>query len=799
MTARRSLQDLVFIGIVSAAVLAYELQLTRILSVHYWSYYASMIVSLAMLGFAASGTALFLLARRKRGAAPLLPGMTLCFAVALPVCPPIAEAIPSLPLVVLWDPQQLLLFAADYLVLSLPFFFGGFLIGHFFTAGGLRPGRVYFANMFGSGLGITAALTLLCRVRPPVALALIVVPVIAVLLPRLKRQRRRAVFVAAALAAAVVPAVRGPSRPAMSEYKGMSKLLRMPDAEVEVEAWGPYGYVALADSETIRYAPGLTLAFAGRIPDQKAVFVNGDNMEAVCATGDEPALRTWFGAMLGGLAYRFHDRPRVLAAGAGGGMDVLAGLVQGAARVDALENNADVAALMTGPLAGFSGNLYRRSRVRLFEENARAYLQRATNRYDLVLVPARRSLFASAAGTSSQDPDYVLTREALRDSFSVLAPGGVIAMETWINLPPRHSARLFATAAAALREAGLPPGDHLAAARSLRTALLLVFRDPVTPAQADRIRSFCADRSFDLVHVPGIAADEANRFNRVAGAPYFSIARDILNEPEAVYRRHLYRLEPPTDDRPYFSHFFKWAAFPQLLDKTGRNVAVHIGWGYMFLLITLTQAIPLGALLILAPLFLSQREQSATYRHRARAYLYFAALGCGFMLIELAAIQQFARFLPHPVYAFGITIGIVLLCSGLGALVSARRAIPHRAVFGAILAGALLHLALWRLSIHGRSVAAFRLDIAVVAALSFFMGMPFPRGIERLRAAAPDLVPWAWGINGFLSVLAVLAAGLVSLAWGLSALVLLGAAAYGLAALTFPPAKAPERGADPAA
>ena len=168
--------DLLFIALVSAAVLAYELMLTRILSVRYWSYFAAMIVSLAMLGFAASGTALFLLSRRKRGTAPLIPWIMLGFAASIPLVPLLSQRIECMPLTILWNPRQFLLFAANYLVLSLPFFLGGFVVGHFFTSGTPAPGRVYFANMAGSGIGILLALTLLGRIPPRTALFVAAAP-----------------------------------------------------------------------------------------------------------------------------------------------------------------------------------------------------------------------------------------------------------------------------------------------------------------------------------------------------------------------------------------------------------------------------------------------------------------------------------------------------------------------------------------------------------------------------------------------------------------------------------------------
>ena len=364
---RKDTETLIFIAVVSGAILAYELLLSRLLAVHYWSYFASMIVSLAMLGFAASGTVLFLLSRRAPLKPSLVPWMAVALAVSIPLCPQLSERIHCMPLVILWNPGQLALFAANYLVLSLPFFFGGFIIGAFLLAGNIAARRVYFANMLGSGAGVLLALLFLCDMPPARALCLPVPLVVLAAWPRAANRAQRAGLVVA-VAALALPVLTAPSTPTVSEYKGLSKLLLIPDAHLEHAAWNRFGHLAVVDSRTIRYAPGLSLTFPGRIPQQKAIFTNGDDMETVCRPQESRAAqRTFFNAMLSGAAYLFHDRPRTLIVGSGGGMEVLGALARGASRVDAIENNTGIARLMQGRLAGFAGRIYGKRRLKSVE------------------------------------------------------------------------------------------------------------------------------------------------------------------------------------------------------------------------------------------------------------------------------------------------------------------------------------------------------------------------------------------------------------------------------------------------
>lgn len=776
--------DLAFVTSVSVAVLGYELLLTRVLDVHYWPYFGAMVISLAMLGFAASGTALFLAARRAGGTAAWVPRFALALAVAIPVCPRLTERLECVPLVVLWDARQLLVFLLNYLILSLPLFLGGFIIGHFFLSADQRPGRVYAANLAGSAAGVAGAFALLWWLPPALALCIVPAPILVALWPRTSTGTQRGLLYGAGAALLLVAATT-PRQPMVSSYKSLPETLLLPDARVTHASWSPFGHAVVVASDYLRYAPGLSLAYAGDIPSQQAIFTDGDSMETVYEAG-ATTQPEFFNSRLMALAYRFHAQPSVLVVGAGGGLDVLDAVNHGALRIDALESNPDIVRLMSGPLAEFTGGLYARPEVRLHRVAARAFGAATTNRYDLVVIPGKGSLFASTAGTSAQAPDYLLTREACADFLALLAPGGLVAVETWLNLPPRQEAKLLATFAAELHRRGVDPKRHLLLARSLRTCLLLAFRDPISDAQVAAARTFCDAHSFDRDLHPGLRANELNRFNQTDGAPHHALALQLLNHPSQALRANLLQLRPATDDRPYFAHFFRWAALPQLVAKTRQNVAVHVGWGYMFLVVTLLQAVPLGALLILVPLARLGRTRSAGRTGRRRAYAYFAAIGLAFMLVEMTVIQQVVRFLPHPALAFGLTVVVMLSASGLGAWASGYRWFTPRRVFTALIVLVLMHALLWQMAIRLRSMTAFRIDMATVALLAFWMGMPFPLAIARLRAHDPAAVPWAWGINGYASVLAVLSAGLCALAWGLTATTAAGALCYAAAAALFP-------------
>ncbi len=72
--------------------------------------------------------------------------------------------------------------------------------------------------------------------------------------------------------------------------------------------------------------------------------------------------------------------------------------------------------------------------------------------------------------------------------------------------------------------------------------------------------------------------------------------------------------------------------------------------------------------------------------------------------------------------------------------------------------------------------------LAVLAPLAFAMGVPFPTGLQVVSARRPELVPWAWGVNGAASVVAPPLATVAAVHAGFTVVV---AAAVGLYAFAW--------------
>ena len=821
------------VALVSAGALAYEVLLTRLFSIVQWHHYAYMVISIALLGYGASGAFLALAGealRRHLGAA-FAAGAAL-FAVSAVLSFAVAERLPFNPLAVIWEPRQLLFLPILYALFALPFFGAATCIGLALAAFPHRVGRIYRYDLMGAAAGAIGLMLALFVVFPDAALRLVALlgllaATLAISLRdsgAIRKSRAAACSVAAVAACAALP----PSWTALhlSEYKGLSQALLVPGAQVLVEDSSPLGLLTVVSSPTVplRHAPGLSLNNATEPPAQLGVFTDGDGLTAITAFDGRREPLAYLDFTPAALPYHLLEKPDVLILGAGGGADILLALLHGAATIDAVELNPQLVRLVAQRFSAFAGHLYERPGVRVHVAEARSFVAGGRNRYDVIQIPLLDSFAAAAAGTHSLSESYVYTIEAFEQYLDRLRPGGYLAITRWLKLPPRDSLRLFATAVSALERRGIgEPGRHLALVRSWNTATLLVKNGRLSDQDTARVRSFADERAFDLAFLTGMARAEANRFNILDQADFFDGAVALLGpERDAFLRDYTVVIAPTIDDRPYFFDFFKWRALPELLERRALGGAALLYWGYLVLAATLIQAAALALLLILAPLLWlgrERREPAAADLARWRVALYFLAIGLAFLFIEIASIQRFVLFLGHPVYAIPVVLCGFLFFAGLGSGISPkltarlealRARSPQRPSIGAAdrLLRCFLHVRhpALALAVAGIGTAAFMhlvlalplfrwlmplpdalkiaVSLALIAPLAFFMGMPFPLALARVAATRAALVPWAWGINGCASVLSAVLAILLAMSLRFNAVVVIAIALYVVAAAT---------------
>jgi spermidine synthase len=786
------------IFLVSAMALSYEILLMRLFSIVQYHHFAYMVISLALLGYGASGSFLtFFRQRLLRSFPASFIVNILLFGITAVACYLGGQHLLFNPDEILWDNRHWLKLFALYLLLALPLFFAANCIALTFSQFRQRISEIYAADLFGAGLGSIFIIGLLFFVFPQNILLLLgsmvfAIPAIAWLELRLKPRRWALLFLVLAAIPLLLP--QAWKALAVSPYKGLSQQMRIQGNRIIEERSSPLALLTLVESSQVpfRYAPGLSLAAVTEPPEQIGIFMDGDALNVITRFSEDTEKLAHLDMVTSALPYHLRQLQNALVLGGGAGSDILQALNYSVPDISAVELNPQVVELVR-ERAEFSGRLFDRDDVDIHIGEARSFVARSSRTFDLIQIPILDSFSSSATGLYALNESYLYTVEALQEYIKHLSPAGYLSMSRWVKLPPRDILKLFATAVEALKGLGVSdPGSHLVMIRSWQSSSLLIKKSPFIEAEIAAVRKFCNKRLFDLVYYPGMQAHEANRFN-ILLVPYFyqGAARLLQEDPNAFIERYKFNIAPATDDQPYFLNFFKWQTLPEIIRLKGQGGMIFLESGYLILVITLVQAVFASLILILLPvLFRTHEKVQKTAWNRPRIALYFLAIGLGFIFLEIAFMQKFILYLGHPLYAAAVVLAIFLVFAGMGSQFAQRKRfhaiwpviiILILGVLQLIASGIMFNL-LIGLAVPMKVLVA----VVVLGPLAFCMGMPFPLALTEIGADAEDLVPWAWAVNGCASVIAAVLATLLAVHFGFAVVVMISLVLYGIAAATFP-------------
>jgi len=787
--------------LISAAAIGYEILLMRVLSIVQWHHFAYMIISLALLGYGASGTFIAINKRWLEQRFELSFAISgLLFSITIVACYVLGQQVPFNALEIVWNPRQLINLSLIYFIFFVPFFFAACCIGLAFSCRRSSISRIYFFDLLGAGLGATLIIGLLFVLSPQNALIVLAVLALSASIfvgARLTARKTLIAMQAFWFVALVFGLPQDWLGMRLSEYKGLSQAMQVVDSKVLTSSSSPLGLLTVVESPQVpfRDAPGLSFNTRFIPPEQLAVFTDGDAMSVITRFDGKLGTLGYLGDVTAALPYQLLTEPNVLILGAGGGTDVLLALYNGAARIDAVELNPQITELVKVTYADFAGHLYDDSRVTVYTKEARGFVAQSSDQYDLIHIGLLDSFAASGSGVQALNESYLYTVEAIRQYLKHTVPGGMLAVTRWLKLPPRDSLKLVATVIEALRMEGVAhPGRQLALIRSWNTSTLLVRNGEFIKSDIDVLREFARSHSFDTAFYPSMPASDANRFNLLPQPYLYEGTSALLSEnAEDFIKRYKFNIAPATDNRPYFFHFLKWSALPEFMTLLRRGGAGLIEWGYLILIATLVQAVIAGAVLIVLPL--SHVKRNWPRGTGTRMGSYFFLLGLAFLFVEIAFIQKFILFLSHPLYSVGVVLSGFLVFAGIGSACSGRLVqkaeqlghSPVAVAVAGISAITLLYLVLlpilFQQLIGLPDGIKMVLSVLLIAPLAFCMGAPFPIGLNRVADSAPDFIPWAWGINGFASVMSASLATLLAIAFGFSTVVLLALCIYATAAV----------------
>jgi len=815
---------------VSAAVLGFEISLLRMLLVASWHHFAFLVISVVLLGFGASGTALTLLRRRvlprSGGVLFLLAWAT---AVSMPLCAAVAQQVPVearlLP-ALLW--RQLGYWLVYWAVLAVPFLLGAAVVCLALMAARERVGGVYAWNLLGSAAGAAGASVLMHRLPPEwLAPAMGAVAMVGVLGAPLARGRKgdavsgdsgecdkgghplgdaapsrsrfcwgvETALTRRALAgwtARVGWAIGGvalvavwlwwdPPGIRLDPYKYgafVRRLERQGDAERVAVAYGPRATVEAYRSDLFHDLPFLS---GGPVPPPVLNLVSDGHRAGSVLRVDDPSEAAAVDHTLMAVAYELGaPGPRVLLLGETGGANVWLGIRRGAVRIDVVQPDANVPALLRGVLRGDGGGVLDRAGVAAHVAEPRHYVEQIAGRFEIIQLVTLESTAAGSGGVGGLGQDHLVTVEGISACLDRLAGDGLLFVCRGIQTPPRDNVKLLATFAEALRRRGMAePGRHVVVLRDFQGVCTMVRARPWTPAEIEQVRRVCAERNLTPSWFCGIRPDELNRPDRLPGPDdgpgdwYHHAAGRLFSEEAGRFiDEWAFDICPPTDDRPFFRDFCKLGSIGPLKEACGDLWLTRAELGFLFVITATVLIAVAGVVLTLLPLAFLRGE--ARIAERWPAVGYFTAIGLAYLLLEMTLLARLTHLIGDPVRAAAVTISELLVCSGLGSLTAQRVRRRGAALLPPVMAGLVaagiagLVLAAWLPQVAGGLNTLARCGVAAlfVAPLGYLMGFPMPTALDRLDRHAPALIPWAWAVNGFASVLAAPLATIIGMSAG---------------------------------
>ena len=753
------------------ATLVYEIALTRIFSVVMWYHFAFVAISVALFGltigalivhhFPSDSRRRLLPASSAGGPCSSVSSIVPCLLIQLSI-----KFIPELNLSGLWS----VLITCS--VVSVPFVFSGIAVTLALTRFPRRVNRLYAADLIGAAVGCAVVVVLLNRLdAPSVIIAVGALGAVSALFFARGAQIKWGALVAAFLVVTLgtLSGVNGYLSGNGDALVKVTWVKGHRDASHLKETWNAFSRLTV---DGPRSAPtGITIdGTAG------TALLPFDGRAASAASHRNDYTN---------LVHYVRPHADVAVIGSGGGADVLSSILFGDRSVTGIEINPGILHLANGVYGSYTGHLDQVPHVRFVNDEARSYLTRQNQRFDIIQISLIDTWAAESAGAFALSENSLYTTHAWQVFFDRLKTGGVLSVTRFYTFPgsdkPLEVYRTAALAAQVLHDRGVHnPRDHLLIYRSPRNRVgvelgtVLVSPQAFTSQELATVAASATRLRLQPILTPTVVKDP--RFAALTspagpGPGVHGIAEDI---------------SPPTDDHPFF---FQMASLHTFLNGSG--LSNNFATRPVFVLLLLAIAIVLLALaFILLPLLVTTKR--GDHRNMGPFYLYFSGIGLGFLLVELSQLQRLSIFLGNPTEGLTVVLFSVLLFSGLGSMLTERfvRVDNPRSVLVPLLVllvvivafGAATPLIIRHFE-SATAPARVAVSIGVLAPISFPMGMPFVIGMRAAASRPGAPTAFLWGINGATSVCASVVGVLIAIWFRISTAFWVGAGAYALAGL----------------
>ncbi|NQU39092.1 MAG: hypothetical protein HQ523_03985 [Lentisphaerae bacterium] len=803
---QRRWNELAGLFVAGFTTLLFEITLTRIFEFTVWSNYAYLIISIAILGIGFSGILLMRWPKLLQiNATTFLTisaaacGITMFTGLLLINRIPIH--LPNAPDG--WGQETMNLLKV-FVVLATPFTFFGLIVTYLLDNRGEKANVYYFADLVGAGLGSLALVFLIQKYHPQgiVALCAVLTLVAALLFLLGEAPRSKAkwvVFGAGSIAALLalllwIPNVKD-QIPLTVHVAKRTFVYDEAAGNIEHTGWSALSRVDIAAMD----------------PDRKRVWIAGGvNESSICRfDGDYEAMRATRPILIPAatqildykiLPHLSKTNHTVCMIGTSGGEDSLYALMAGARKVIGVEMDPTIARFVTETYKDYAGGLFTDGDYsELVVDEGRSYLRRTDRKFDVIQQVNNFTPIAFQNGALNLSETYLLTVESFKSFYDKLTDDGILCISRY------GSIRLLSIAVEMFRRMGMEPEEyakHLVVCEGPQWVInsFMLKKSAFTEAEIDTLYAFFEGGSHNrqILYAPyrtqKLPDLEKNLYYKIATAA----------DPSEFYRVGCFDFSPTTDNKPFFNRMKVLGAKdverekltllpPEILhiEHEGRFHR-RVPQGDVPPLMVLFGGAIMATVFFGVPIFSTRRLRHAL-KGRARTVGYFACLGLGFMFVEICLIQRLVLFLGAPVYSIAAVICSLLVSSGLGSLFSGRIAPKFTNIRNLLLAvaGSVLILN-FLIDPVTQMFLGSALPLRVIIALlltggaGFLMGMPMPSGIRYLKSLDSPLIPWAWAVNGYFTVIATALSVIIAMTFGFTTVFLVATVIYAIAPFFLP-------------
>jgi hypothetical protein len=799
--------------IVSASTFLLQIGLTRVFAYTIWYHFAFLVIAAALLGYGASGSALMLWKRSKLASSDDLIGLlALGAALTTALTSVWITRVPLDPFRMHRDWTEGVRFVSYLCAVTIPFVFAGGTVGVALSRFPAAAGRLYFADLAGAACACASVVALVDFMGPRRLLVVcVLLDVVAAVVAAKPRRREFAAVGFLAVIVATANAWFGDFTPAQSK---LASKYRSAGGEVAYSRWSAVFRTDMYDfhdAMSLSSDPSLTVygigvggvgkTFAGRFPPYRFISHDGDASAVMVRNRPGDDTGDLLRHHLLGLSYRFKPGAKVFMGGVGGGIDVVSALAGGAASVHGVELDPNTVDIVCRAHSDYVGDVCRKPNVVIEAGDARSVLRHGDEKYDIVNFTSVDTITSAATGAYLLSEGYLYTVEAMSDYLDHTKPNGIVSIISGdLGGPwglPRWIPRITSVAASALERRGITaPEDHVVVLGTTMPDGAGLSHEAVFV----KAQPFAAD---ELEFLDNVANEEGLVFWHRPHKAIQTAASHLLRlDPKgrSRYEAGLYLdYSAPTDDKPFFMHFYKWGSLFKHAKFDTRYVEAT---GNFVLLAGLAFAVIGAATLIAAPAFVAARR-SGRRTGRAKMVGYFATIGVAFMFIEMALVQRLVLLLGYPTYSLTVTLFALLAFAALGSFLT-RNVAPvrrHAAYVAAALTAlgvghffldAAIERALLPAPLALRAVAA----VLLLAPLGVLLGVFLPSGIRALGRRDSDAIPLAWAANGTMSVVGTVLAVILGTVMGFRGVLGIALGLYWVAVMLFPEEGRSESGGD---